>query len=55
MITAWLADIPGRLGTRLFLSGDEEANWRGWQTTRLWGGLARRYRDGRFDRPADEW
>ena len=47
-IAAWLADIARRIGTRLFLACDEEANWRGWQTTVLSGGLARRYRDVRF-------
>jgi hypothetical protein len=37
-----------RFGTRLFLTCDEEANWRGWQTTVLCCGLARSYRDPRF-------
>jgi hypothetical protein len=46
--TAWLARIPRRLGTRLFRATDREAIWRGWQTTRLRGGLARCYRDIRF-------
>jgi hypothetical protein len=47
-IAAWVADITRRIGTRLFLTCDEEANWRGWQTTVLSGGLARCYRDARF-------
>jgi hypothetical protein len=46
---AWLADIPRRIGERLFMSCDEEANWRGWDMTPLHGGLGRRYRDPRFD------
>jgi hypothetical protein len=48
-ISAWLADIPRRIGDRLFLDRDEEAYWRGWQVTPLHGGLGRRYRDPRFD------
>ena len=51
MVAAWLAGIPRRLGTRLFSSVDEEANWRGWQTIRLCCGLARCYRDARFGPP----
>jgi hypothetical protein len=48
-ILAWLADIPGRIGARLFLEADEEAYWHGWQITPLHGGLGRSYRDLRFD------
>jgi hypothetical protein len=48
-ISVWLADIPRRIGARLFLDSDEEAYWRGWQVTRLHGGLSRSYRDPRFD------
>jgi hypothetical protein len=48
-LTAWVTDVVRRLGTRLLLTCDEEANWRGWQTTVLRGGLARSYRDPRFD------
>jgi hypothetical protein len=48
-ISAWLADIPGRIGARLFLETDEEAYWQGWQVTQLHGGLGRSYRDFRFD------
>jgi len=44
-----LKDIPRRAGERLFMAADEEANWRGWQITRLWGGVGRVYRDPRFD------
>jgi hypothetical protein len=46
---AWLIDIPRRIGNRLFLDCDEEAYWRGWEIKRTWGGLARTYRDPRFD------
>ena len=47
-VSAWLADIPRRIGDRLFLVSDEEAYWRGWRVTRLHGGLGRSYRDHRF-------
>jgi len=47
-LTVWVADVVQRFGTRLFLTCDEEANWRGWQTTVLCGGLARSYRHPRF-------
>ena len=46
---AWLAGILRRTGERLFLTCDEEANWRGWEITPLYGGLGRSYRDPRFD------
>jgi len=45
----WLADVTRRIGERLFMACDEEANWRGWEITALAGGLGRRYRDSRFD------
>ena len=45
----WLAAIPRRLGDRLFVTNDTEAYWRDWQITKTRGGLARRYRDPRFD------
>ena len=47
--TAWLTEIPHRVGTRLFLACDEEAYWRGWEITPTCGGLSRSYRDSRFD------
>jgi hypothetical protein len=50
IITARVADIARRIGIRLFLTCDEEANWRNWQITVLSGGLARSYRDVRFGR-----
>lgn len=46
---AWLADLPHQIGVRLFLTADEEAYWRGWRITQRWGGLARAYRDTRFE------
>jgi len=45
----WLGAIPRRLGDRLFVTNDTEACWRDWQITKTRGGLARRYRDPRFD------
>ena len=44
-----LAWIPRRLGDRIFTGNDTEAYWRGWQITKVHGGLGRRYRDLRFD------
>jgi hypothetical protein len=49
MLARWLATIPRRLGDQLFAPNDAEARWRGWQVTRLHGGLGRRYRDPLFD------
>lgn len=48
-VVAWLTSLPHRAGSRLFAMNDEEARWRGWQVTELAGGLARQYRDRRFD------
>jgi hypothetical protein len=52
-LACWLKDVlkdtSRRAGERLFMSADEEAHWRGWQITQLWGGLGRVYRDSRFD------
>jgi hypothetical protein len=48
-LAAWFAGILCRAGERLFLSCDEEACWRGWEITPLYGGLGRSYRDPRFD------
>ena len=53
MLLSWLAAIPRRLGDRLFVMNDTEAYWRGWQITKTHGGLARRYRDPRFDTLAE--
>ena len=49
VLLSWLAYIPRRLGDRLFSWNDTEAYWRGWQITKVHGGLGRRYRDPRFD------
>ena len=49
VLLSWLAYIPRRLGDRLFSWNDTEAYWRGWQITKVHGGLGRRYRDLRFD------
>ena len=48
-LLAWLAGLPRRAGNRLFAINDEEARWRGWQVREQAGGLARQYRDPRFD------
>jgi hypothetical protein len=48
-ICAWIARMPGGLGTWLFQRNDAEAGWRNWQITQIRGGLARGYRDSRFD------
>jgi hypothetical protein len=52
---AWLADLPRRLGNRLFAKNDAEAGWRGWERTVTAGGLGRRYRDPRFDALREEF
>jgi hypothetical protein len=49
VLLSWLAYIPRRLGDRLFSWNDTEAYWRGWQITKVHGGLGRRCRDPRFD------
>jgi hypothetical protein len=49
VLLSWLAYIPRRLGDRIFTWNDTEAYWRGWQITKVHGGLGRRYRDLRFD------
>jgi len=46
---AWLIGLPRRAGRHLFAMNDAEARWRGWQLIELTGGLARQYRDARFD------
>jgi hypothetical protein len=53
VLLSWLAAIPRRLGDRLFVMNDTEAYWRGWQIAKTHGGLARRYRDPRFDTLAE--
>ncbi len=53
LLVSWLAAIPRRSGDRLFAMNDNEAYWRGWQITRVHGGLGRRYRDPRFDTLAE--
>ena len=53
VLLSWLTAIPRRLGGRLFVMNDTEAYWRSWQITKTHGGLARRYRDPRFDTLAE--
>jgi hypothetical protein len=48
-LAGWLASLPHRVGARLFAMNDMEARWRGWEVTKLRHGLARSYRDPRFD------
>ncbi len=48
-VVAWLIGLPRRAGRRLFAINDAEAGWHHWQVTELRGGLARGYRDPRFD------
>jgi hypothetical protein len=49
MLGAQLADVPHRIGAKLFATNDAEAHWHGWDVTELHAGLARSYRDPRFD------
>jgi hypothetical protein len=53
VLLGWLAALARRLGDRLFAMNDAEAYWRSWQITRTHGGLARIYRDPRFDTLAE--
>jgi hypothetical protein len=48
-LAGWLASLPHRFGGRLFARNDREAGWRRWEVTELRNGLARSYRDPRFD------
>ena len=48
----WLADLPRRLGNRIFAMNDAEAGWRGWEITVAAAGLGRQYRDPRFNSAA---
>jgi hypothetical protein len=45
----WVAYLLRRWGDRWFAMNDTEAYWWGWQITKTFGGLGRRYRDIRFD------
>jgi len=49
VLLSWLAYIPRRLGDHIFTWNDIDAYWRGWQITKVHGGLGRRYRDPLFD------
>jgi hypothetical protein len=48
-IAGRLSGTLRRIGAKLFAANDAEARWRGWQITELRAGLARSYRDERFD------
>lgn len=49
VLASWLTCIPRRIGDRLLTVNDAEAYWHDWQITKTYGGLARIYRDRRFD------
>lgn len=49
-VTGWLALLTRAAGNRLFQAEDVRARRYGWQITARRGGLARSYRDPRFDR-----
>jgi hypothetical protein len=46
---ARLIGLPRRAGARLHATNDAEARWWHWHVTEYYGGLARRYRDARWD------
>jgi hypothetical protein len=48
-VPGWLSGLTHHVGIRLFVKADAEAGWHRWRITELRGGLARRYRDPRFD------
>jgi hypothetical protein len=49
-VTGRLALLIRRVGDRLFQAEDARGGQHGWQITARHGGLARTYRDPRFDR-----
>jgi hypothetical protein len=49
VIADCVTTIPRRMADRLFMPNDAEAYWRGWEITKIHGGLGRRYRDPMFD------
>ena len=49
-VTGRLARLIETVGDRLFRDADVRASQHGWQITTRRGGLARTYRDPRFDR-----
>jgi hypothetical protein len=53
VLAGWVSSMPSRWLDRLFEMNDAEAYWRGWQITKVHGGLGRRYRDPRFDTLAE--
>jgi len=48
-VLRWLREQVERAGAALFAEPDAQAARNGWTVTRRWGGLARTYRDPRFD------
>jgi hypothetical protein len=53
-VTGRLARLIRTIGDRLFQDADTRASQYGWQITVRRGGLARTYRDPRFDRFRDQ-
>jgi hypothetical protein len=53
-VTGRLARLIKTVGDRLFRDADTRASQHGWQITARRGGLARTYRDPRFDRFRDQ-
>ncbi len=48
-LSAWLYNIPRRIGDRVFAMNDDEARWHGWEIIPRHAGLTRRYRDPMFN------
>ena len=46
---AWLSGLPRRAGAKLHATNDAESRWWHWVVTERRGGLARQYRDARFE------
>jgi hypothetical protein len=46
---AWLIGLPRRAGAKLHATNDAESRWWHWIVTERHGGLARQYRDARFE------
>ena len=46
---AWLIGLPRRAGAKLHAMNDAESRWWHWLVAERCGGLAREYRDARFE------
>ena len=49
LLVGWVVRCLRAAAERVFAANDAEARWWGWEITRRWAGLARTYRDPRFD------